>query len=307
LKEIILKTPATIANFGPGFDIFALALREPYDVLKIRMNDTNSINVKVAGMTEGIPTSVENNTAGLAAIHFFKSMNLSAGIDVEIRKRMKSCAGLGSSGSSAVGCVYGLNKLFSTNLGYNEIIEIASRGEIASGVTAHADNVAGCLLGGFVLIKNYNPLEVVKIKVPNIPIVICVIKKAQRTTRGLIPNRFSLTETKEQMSYCTSLIHAILNRDLKNIGEAVNRDHISEPVRSSFIPRYYDIKKNILEAGAYGCNVSGGGSSIFAICEEDKTVEIADIMNTHFNQREVENKVIITKASNTGIVEINEL
>lgn len=307
MKEIILKAPATIANFGPGFDIFALALEEPYDILKAELNNTNSINIKVAGIDEGIPTSTENNTAGLAAIRFFEKVNPPAGVDVEIRKRMKSCAGLGSSGASAVACVYGLNSLFRANLRHNEIIEIASHGEIASGGTAHADNVAGCLLGGFVLIKNYNPLDVVRIEVPDIPIVICVIKKAQRTTRGLIPNRISLTEAREQMSYCASLIHAISRGELKDIGEAVNRDHISEPVRSRFISRYNDVKKKVLEAGAYGCNVSGGGSSIFAICEECKTEEVAEIMSTLSDQRGVENEIIITRASNTGVVEINEL
>jgi len=307
LKEVILKAPATIANFGPGFDVFALALEEPYDVVKVKLNETNSINVKIVGMAEGIPTSVENNTAGLAALRFFKKLNLSAGVDVEIRKRMKSCAGLGSSGASAVACVCGLNNLFGANLGHNEIIEIASCGEIASGGVAHADNVAGCLLGGFALIKNYNPIDVVKIEVPDIPIVICVIKKAQRTTRELIPNRISLTKAKEQMSYCASLIHAILSGELRDIGEAVNRDHISEPVRSRFISGYNDIKEKALEAGAYGCNVSGGGSSIFAICEEDKTGEIAEIMNNLCNRGGVENKVIITRASNTGVIEINEL
>ena len=307
MKEIILKAPATIANFGPGFDIFALALEEPYDILKAKLNNTNSINIKVAGIDEGIPTSTENNTAGLAAIRFFEKVNPPAGVDVEIRKRMKSCAGLGSSGASAVACVYGLNSLFRANLRHKEIIEIASHGEIASGGVAHADNVAGCLLGGFVLIKNYHPLDVARIEVPDIPIVICVIKKAQRTTRGLIPNRISLTEAREQMSYCASLIHAISRGELKDIGEAVNRDHISEPVRSRFISRYNDVKKKVLEAGAYGCNVSGGGSSIFAICEEGKTEEVAEIMSTLSNQRGVENEIIITRASNTGVVEINEL
>lgn len=307
MKEIILKAPATIANFGPGFDIFALALEEPYDVLKVRLNETKSINIKVTGMAEGIPASAENNTAGLAAINFFKKVKPSAGIDVEIIKRMKSCSGLGTSGASAVACIYGLNKLLSSNLGYNEIIEIASRGEIASGSAPHADNVAGCLLGGFVLIKNYHPLDVVKIEVPKIPIVICVMKKAQRTTRGLIPDSITLTETKEQMSCCASLIHAILKGDLKDIGEAVNKDHISEPVRSKSISRYDEIKKKVLEAGAYGCNVSGGGSSVFAICEEDKTHEIAEIMTTSSSHEGIENEIIITRASNTGIVEINGL
>jgi homoserine kinase len=147
----------------------------------------------------------------------------------------------------------------------------------------------------------------VKIEVPEVPIVICVIKKAKQTTRGLIPSQISLSKATEQNAYCASLIHAVLSGDLKDIGEAVNRDHISEPVRSRFIPGYNDIKKKVLEAGAYGCNVSGGGSSIFAICEEDKTGEIAEIMKNMCGQEEVENNAIITKASNTGVEEINEL
>lgn len=219
---------------------------------------------------------------------------------------MKACARLGSSGASAAACVYGLNKLLNSNLSYNEIIDIARRGEIASGKVAHADNVAGCLLGGFVLIKNYSPMEAVKIEMPHMPIVICIIKKPQRTTRGLIPHRLSLNKAKEQMSSCASLIHSILTQDLKKIGEAVNRDHISEPVRSRFIPRYEDMKRKVLQVGAYGCNISGGGSSIFAICEEDKTDEVAKIMRSLSRKSGAENDVIITKASNTGIVEINE-
>lgn len=307
MKEIILRAPATIANFGPGFDIFALALEEPFDVVKVRPNDTNSINLRIVGKAAGIPHSLEDNTAGLAAVRFFKRVNPLTGADVEIRKNMKSCSGLGSSGASAVGCVYGLNKLFDAHLIPNEIIEIASEGEIASGGTAHADNVAGCLLGGFVFVKNHRPLEVLKLAVPDIPIVICVIRKAQRTTRGLIPNLISLNEAKEQMSFCASLIHALLERDLKKIGEAINQDHISEPVRSRYISKYDDIKNKLLEEGAYGCNVSGGGSSIFAVCEKEKTDKIAKTMKAHFDDQEVENEVIITRASNRGIEEIDEL
>jgi homoserine kinase len=300
LKEVIVKAPATIANFGPGFDVFALALEEPYDIVKVRLNDKNSINIKIV-------TSVKNNTAGLAATRFFEETNHSKGVDVEITKRMKPCAGLGTSGASAVASVYGLNILFGSDLSHEEIIEIASEGEIASGSVAHADNVAGCLLGGFVLIKNYHPIEVVKIEVPEVPIVMCIMKKSERTTRGLIPDKISLTKATEQNSYCASLIHAVLSGDLKDIGEAVNKDHISEPVRSRFIPGYDDIKKKVLDAGAYGCNVSGGGSSIFAICEDDKTGEIAEIMKDSCSQEEVDNNVIITRASNTGVEEINEL
>ena len=90
MKEILLRAPATVANFGPGFDIFALALKEPYDILKIRLNETKSITIKITGGAEDLPVSAERNTAGLAALQFLEKMNLSTGIDVEIKKGMKT-------------------------------------------------------------------------------------------------------------------------------------------------------------------------------------------------------------------------
>jgi homoserine kinase len=307
LSEITLRAPATIANFGPGFDIFALALRQPVDTLKIRLNQTRSISVTVSGRDEVIPTAAEKNTAGLAAIHFFKKTMAPAGVEVEIIKEMAAGAGLGSSAASAVASVYGLNKLLRTNLTDNEIIEIASRGEVASGGTRHADNVAGCLLGGFIFVRNQQPLDVVKIAAPEIPVVLSVLKKPRVTTRGFIPDRFSLAEVKEQMSWCSSVIYAVLSGDLEKIGRAVNRDNISEPARSRFIPGYAELKKRVLEAGAFGCNVSGGGSSLFAICPQEKKDGIAEVMRTFARDQGTPAEIIQTEASNGGLRDINEL
>jgi homoserine kinase len=307
LSEITLRAPATIANFGPGFDIFALALKRPVDTLKIRLNQTSSITIKVTGRSEVIPTTAEKNTAGLAAIHFFQKIAAPAGAEIEIIKEMTVGAGLGSSAASAAASVYGLNKLLKANLTNNEIIEIASRGEVASGGTHHADNVAGCLLGGFVFVRNHQPLDVVKIDAPEIPVVLYVLKKSQVTTRGFIPDRFSLAEVKEQMSWCSSLIYAVLSGDLEKIGRAINRDNISEPVRSRFIPAYAELKKRILETGAFGCNVSGGGSSLFAICPKEKRDGIAEVMRSFAKDKGTPGEIIQTEASNGGLREINEL
>ncbi len=314
MKEILLRAPATIGNFGPGFDIFSLALEKPYDEIKINLWERASaldisspeglshenINIKVSGRDEGLPVSVKDNTAGVAAEEFFKRINSHIGVDIEIKKLMASGSGLGSSGASACGTVYGLNKLFGSNLSNDEIIDIASKGELASGNVAHSDNVAGCLLGGFVLIKNFNPLEVVKIEIPDIPIVMSVMKKKERTTRGQIPKTMSLDKVKEQMSYCAQLVYAIMSKDLEQIGRAINDDYISEPVRAKSIPKYREIKKKILDAGAYGVNISGGGSSVFAICKKENIDDIAEIMKNEFPA----NEVIITRASNEGIREI---
>jgi homoserine kinase len=307
LKEILLRAPATVANFGPGFDIFSLALERPYNFFRVRLCDSPSLTITITGEDESIPTVPENNTAGLAAIHFFKKINSSLGAEIEIIKRMKSGSGLGSSAASAVASVYGLNRLCRSALKDKEIIEIASLGEVASGGAPHADNVAGCLLGGFVMIKKYSPLDFAKIEVPDIPLVIGVMRKPQQTTRHLIPENLRLSEMKEQMSSCASLVHALLAGDLQAIGRAVNKDYISEPVRSRFIPGYQDIKDKILSAGAYGCNVSGGGSSVFAICRKNKTQEVAGLLKAYFRREQIEGEVIITRGSNSGVAEVDEL
>lgn len=307
MSEIILRAPATIANFGPGFDIFALALKKPFDVLKIRLSETHSIRIKVKGGDENIPTAAEKNTAGLAAIHFFKEIKARAGADIEIIKEMPTGAGLGSSAASAVASVYGLNRLLNAGLGDDEIIALASQGEAASGGTPHADNVAGCLLGGFVFVRNVHPFDVVKIEAPEIPVVLCVQKKARTTTREFIAERFNLAEVKEQMSSCSSVIHAVLSRDLEKIGRAINRDHISEPARSRFIPGYEELKKRILEAGAFGCNVSGGGSSVFALCQRGKMDSVAEVMRAFCENKGTPAEIIKTEASNSGLREIHGL
>lgn len=268
--------------------------------MKIGLSKGSSINIIISsGKDQGIPTEPERNTAGLAAINFLERLDDPPGVLIEIEKGMISCAGLGTSGASAAASVYGLNRLLGSNLSPNELIDMASRAEVITGGEPHADNAAAALLGGFIFVRGYDPMDVVKIEIPEIPIVVAVIKKAQATTRGLIKKEYSLDEVKEQMSYCSSLIHSVLARDLEAIGRFINRDLISEPARARSIPGYEDVKRKVLDAGAYGCNISGGGSSIFAICGEERVHDIAQVLKRELKHLVVE--VIITRASNKGL------
>jgi len=303
---VTVRAPATIANFGPGFDVFGLALEGPYDEISIRPG-VDGIRIKLSGMADGVPTNPTENTAGLAAINFLEGLGEEGcGVDIDIKKGIRPGAGLGSSGACAAGSVRALNTLFGSDLGSNELIELAKRGESASGVT-HADNVSACLLGGFTVIRSFDPINVEKTEVPLIPIVICtplvhLQRRKTAATRRAIPSSFSLMDAREQISACSSLVRAMLEGDLEGIGRAVNRDRISEPVRSAFIPEYWKIKRAVLDAGAYGCNISGGAPSIFVICEGELVGEIAEVMSDGFNQKGIENEVITTRASNVSCV-----
>jgi len=301
MRSIKIKSPATSANVGPGYDIFALALHEPHDEIILTLNNSGEISIDVEGDKQNIPSNLQDNVAGLAVMELMTRKNISLGVNIRIIKHMISGGGLGTTGASAAGCIYGLNQMLNLDLSTNEMIDIARMGEVASGGSPHADNVAASILGGFVLIKSYDPIDVLHLEIPEFPYVLAVIKKSQRTTRGFITYEIGQEKLKEQMARCARVIHAIHTKDIEEFGKAVCVDHIAEPVRSAAIPGYKEVKDTVLDAGAYGFNVSGGGSSVFAVCPSDKIDDIADIMRTKFSSNPNFVKVIKTCTSNVGV------
>jgi homoserine kinase len=301
MKQIRLKAPATTANVGPGYDIFAMALEQPADEIMVGLNDSGKINITIEGETQNIPVSVEDNTAGLALLELIQRKGLKNGFDVTIFKKMPSGGGLGTTGASAAAAIVGADKLLEMNMSANELIDLARMGEVASGGSPHADNVAAAILGGFVLVKSYNPIDVLKLELPHIPLVLSVIRKSQRTTRGFITYEIGQEKLKEQMARCSRVIHAIYSKDIEEFGRAITIDHIAEPVRGAAIPGYKEIKQRILDAGAFGFNISGGGSSVFAVCPPDKQDEIAGLMQESLGSNPHFVKVIKTFTCNKGV------
>ena len=154
--------------------------------------------------------------------------------------------------------------------------------------------------------RSYQPVDVLKVQMPEFPVVLAVIKKTERSTRKYITYNIGEDKLKEQIAHCSTVIHSILTKNIEEFGKAVSVDYVAEPVRGSVIPGYFDIKSKILEAGAYGCNVSGGGSSVFAVCPPDKVDEIANLMEREFARNPRFVKVIKTKTCNYGVKEVSE-
>ena len=301
MKMIKIHAPATSANVGPGYDIFALTLHEPYDVIEISLNDSGRITIEIENNIENIPTEVRDNSAGLATLELLERNGIDQGVHINIQKRMTSGGGLGTTGASAAGVIFGLNKLLNLNLTTNEMIDCARKGEVASGGSPHADNVAAALLGGFVLVKSYNPIDVLKLEMPDVPVVLAAIRKSQRSTRGFITYEIGQEKLKEQMARCSRVIHAIHTKDMSEFGKAINVDYIHEHVRGAAIPNYWDTKKRILNNGAFGCTISGGGSSVIAFCPREKQPAIAEIMEESFSGNPHFVEVIQTFSSNVGV------
>src|SRR3989475_2910560 len=159
------RAPATIANVGPGFDVFALAIHGPRDEVAIRPAEKDSLAVEGVGAA-GLPTKFSENTAGIVIDALRAATGIFQPLQVRVRKGVPSSRGLGSSAASCAGAALAFLKAFpsSSSLGAEGFIQAAVAGEAAvSG--RHYDNVAAALLGGFVTVASTQPLILQRVTV----------------------------------------------------------------------------------------------------------------------------------------------
>lgn len=98
----------------------------------------------------------------------------------------------------------------------------------------HADNVAPAIVGGFVLIRSYEPLEMVRLSFP---------------------------EEKELFFVLTS---PELEAPTKKMRAALP----TEPRRAPLIPGMEGVKRAAIEAGAFRCTISGAGPTAVAVIDD---------------------------------------
>ncbi|MFI5931523.1 homoserine kinase [Actinoplanes sp. NPDC051494] len=143
-EQVAVRTPATSANLGPGFDSLGLALTL-YDDLSARVTG-DRFTVAVSGQGAGeLPTDETHLVVRAMLATFDELGGRPAGVAVECVNRIPQARGLGSSSAAIVGGVQLARALATTKITDADALRIAARLE------GHPDNVAPCLLGGFTI------------------------------------------------------------------------------------------------------------------------------------------------------------
>ena len=275
LTKVTVKAPATSANLGPGFDVFGLALKQPHDKVTLSAMP-KGIKIEVTGLSaDTIPTAAEKNTAGIVAKHVLKEFQLKAGVAVKIDKGIVPGMGLGSSAASAAALAFGLNRMFDLHMDNKELVRLAAKGEIASAGYAHADNVSAAIYGNFVIVRSYNPLEIINMKAPE-DLEVCVAYPHMATpahktekARSVVPKQVSIEKLVRNVGSAAALASGFAQGDVDLIGASMS-DAVVEPERAASIPGYLKVKKNALEAGASGVAISGAGPAMLAIVNKQR-------------------------------------
>ena len=309
-RTIRAHAPATVANVSCGFDILGFAVEHPCDEVVMSLTAKQDVIItSIDGDGGRLPMAAEKNTAGVAVIHFLKALDRKTGVDIVLRKNLPLGSGMGSSAASAVAALVALNHLLGEPLSRIELLPFAMEAERVACGSAHADNVAPSLLGGFVLIRGYEPLDVVSIPTPKelyCTLVHPHLELKTEDSRLVLRSSIPLKDAITQWGNIAGLIAGLMKPDYGLIGRSL-KDVIAEPVRSLLIPGFNEIKKKAVEAGALGCGISGSGPTIFALSTGyELAARAGKAIQQEFARFQLESEVYVSKVNTKGARIINE-
>lgn len=282
--SIKVFAPATVANVTCGFDILGFAVDQPGDEITLKKSNSDEVKIiEITGDGGALPLDSDKNTSSVVIKMFLDDLDSSQGVDIFLEKKMPLGSGLGSSAASSVAAIFAINELMGRPKKMEELLPYAMEGERVACGAAHADNVAPGLYGGFVLIRSYDPLDVIRLKTPDELFATLVhphIEVKTKDAREILRKQIYFKDSVKQSGNVAGLIAGLLTSDYKLISRSM-QDHIVEPIRSILIPGYTEVKERIMEIGALGGGISGSGPSIFAL-STDK--DIADKIGIEMKQ-----------------------
>lgn len=304
MDEITVKTPATSANLGSGFDICGIALERPFDIINIKK--AKVLSIKNTG--HFVALDDPKNSIFTAVIEKMRQdFGFKENFQITIKKNIRHKGGLGSSASEAVGIAFALNEILKLNLSKREIVHYAAYGEEFIDGSRHLDNVAPCTYGGFTISYSNNPVSVKHISVPeNLECLIIIPDKEKPSTRfarDILPENVKRQDALYNNFCLAKLISGFIERDVKLIVASLD-DRIVEPPRTKagILLNLIELKK-IGSKFEYGVVASGAGPTLIAFGDEKNTnkTKFEKAVQKLFLKTKVKIHLLWTRPSNGGV------
>lgn len=196
------------------------------------------------------------NLAVKAAKAFFHATHLDGGVKITLQKRIPHGAGMGGGSSDAAAVLKGLNRLYHTPLSTKQLDKI--------GLKLGAD-VPFCLHGGTMLVTGIgeNLLELQDM----FPCWFVVAKPEQGLSTAEVYQAYDALEEQQMIRPKTNgVIQAIYEKDL----EALSRSMANVLEYAAPLQEIAEIRQTMHQHGAYIAQMTGSGSAVFGIFEQEE-------------------------------------
>jgi homoserine kinase len=307
--RVVVSVPGGIGNLGPGLDVLGCAVAGLRDEVTAEWCDATGVSLLDPGHPE-LPTDPARHTSAIAASAVLDEMRRrgaslpASGIALAVRKALPLSGGQGGSAASAVAGAVAADALCGSALDRSALLACCLMAE-ETVAGRHLDNIAPSLLGGIVLVRSVDPIDVVRLPIPDgLHIVLAHPAQSLRTSdaRGVLPATVPRSLALHQMAQVAAIVAACYSNDLALLGRAID-DRIAEPARAPLLPGFLAAKHAAMTAGALGASISGAGPTAFAlVAGEDVAERVATAMRDAYAGAGVESSTRITHVDPNGAV-----
>jgi homoserine kinase len=266
-----VRTPATSANLGPGFDALGLALSLHDDVVA-RVGE-DGLLVDIAGEGADLARDEKHLVVRAMRTVFDRLGGQPRGIELSCANRIPHGRGLGS---SAAAIVAGLLLARGLVLGGDRALSDEQVLALASEIEGHPDNVAACLLGGLTVAWGEDGVgRAVGLNCDPMIRPVALVPPFSASTkhaRGLLPDTVPHADAAFAAGRSALLVAALTR--LPGVLLAATEDRLHQQYRVPETPQSAELLTQLRAAGVPAV-LSGAGPTVLALARDQHEVDNA--------------------------------
>ncbi|MFL5893892.1 MAG: homoserine kinase [Thermoleophilaceae bacterium] len=258
-RRRLVRVPASSANLGPGYDCLAAAVSLH---LELEVEETGSFSVE--SDLAGVPLDHSN-----LCVQAFERLHRADGLTFRISSEIPVASGLGSSAAAIVAGLVAADHMYELD---------ANLLPLAAEIEGHPDNVAGALMGGFVIVRDGDAqrmeppagLEGV-IAIPPEPV-------PTHEARAALPDTIPVREAVANIASASLLVLGLAKDDFSLIGAGL-QDRIHQDRRAPLYERSIELLGKWEELGSVGATISGAGPAVLFWCHWQQTGNVLEAVS----------------------------
>ena len=310
--KVSVKVPGTIANLGPGFDSFGLAL-PLYNIITVEetvmpgsgveINVINEKNNDESNLAD-IPTDKTNIVyKAIELLYNFVGQTPNE-LKITIKTQIPISRGLGSSSSVIVGGLIAANELLGKPADEKVLLSLATE------IEGHPDNITPAIVGGVTVASWEEDGSVIYRKLPwpdEWKLMVCVPDYELNTeiSRSVLPREIPLKDAIFNLKRTALFVESIYSKDEELLKIAL-KDKLHQPYREKLVPGLSEIINNLKHTnGVIGTVLCGAGPSILVIYNGIGVSEIKETVVNSWNYYNVKSNFFNLPIEKQGAYIIN--
>lgn len=299
-QGVVVHVPATTANVGPGFDCLGAAL-DLDNVFEMRCiaGGSQRFDLIIEGPEGAHLRGGPDNLVYRSAQRVWKeACEEPVGLEARVRLAVPPARGLGSSATAIVAGLMGANALVGEPFSKEKLLELAID------IEGHPDNVVPSLVGGLCMTAKAasHRWRVVRCEWSAEVVAVVAIPAVRLTTseaRRAMPKAIPVADAVTNLGALTLLLQGLRTGNGDLITDGMH-DRLHEPYRWGLIPGGRKVREAALEAGAWGCVISGAGPSLLALCRQEVAETVSRAMVRTWYHAGVESRAEVLSVQHLG-------